>query len=184
MLDIIGIIILALSFFRGFRKGAVVALCSLLGIVLGMLAALKLSGALGAYLMEKGWVTSAWAQIIAYVLLFIGVVMLVRLLAKAIETALKAAMLGLINRLVGGLLYAFIGALVWSSLLWIANRAHLLAPETIVASHTYGYFAPVAPWTFGHIGAVLPFARDTFSDLEHFFDEANKQLPEHVGADR
>jgi hypothetical protein len=93
-------------------------------------------------------------------------------------------MLGLINRLVGGLLYAFIGALVWSSLLWIANRAHLLAPETIVASHTYGYFAPVAPWTFGHIGAVLPFARDTFSDLEHFFDEANKQLPEHVGADR
>ena len=181
MIDIIGIIILILSFFRGYRKGIVVALCSLLGVLLGMLAALKLSASLGAFLMEKGWVTSAWAQIIAYVVLFIGVVILVRLLAKLVEGALKAAMLGLVNRLIGGLLYACIGAIVWSSVLWIANRAHLISPETLAVSHTYDYFAPVAPWVFARIGIVLPFAKDIFSDLEHFFDGVNHHLPEHVG---
>src|SRR5437879_6093159 len=102
MIDILGILILILSFVRGWQKGIIVALCSLLGIVIGMLAALKLSGALGNWMMEHGWVTSWWAQIISYVVLFLLVLWLVRLLAKAIEGALKMAMLGLINRLIGG----------------------------------------------------------------------------------
>ena len=184
MLDLFGVIILLLSFFQGFRKGIVVALCSLLGVVLGMLAALKLSGALGSYLMEQGWVTSAWAQIIAYILLFTGVLLLVRLIARLVESALKAAMLGLVNRIVGGILYAFIGAFIWSSLLWIANRAHFIEPETIAASKTYDYFVPIAPWVFANIGTVLPFAKDVFSDLEGFFDGVNQHLPGHVGPDR
>lgn len=181
MIDFLGVIIVALAFFQGWRKGIVVAICSLLGIVIGMLAALKLSGAFAAWLMEHGWVTSAWAQIISYILLFLGVLWLVRLLARAIETALKAAMLGIINRMIGGLVYAFIGAFIWSSVLWIGNRAHLIAPETLVSSKTYSYFEPIAPWVFAHIGAVLPFAKDVFADLSHFFDGVNTHLPGHVG---
>lgn len=184
MIDIFGILILVLSFARGWRKGIVVALCSLLGVVLGMLAALKLSGALGAWLLEQGWVTSAWAQIIAYLFLFLGVLWAVRLLAKAVEGLLKAAMLGVVNRAIGGLLYAFIGAFVWSCLLWIANRAHLISPEGLAGSHTYDWFAPVAPWVFAHVGIVIPFAKDIFSDLGHFFDGINQHLPGHVGAHR
>ena len=181
MLDIIGIIILAAAFFRGYKKGIVVALCSFIGILLGMLCALKLSGSLGAYLMAQGWVTSAWAQICAYALLFLGVLWLVRLLAGLIEGVLKAAMLGLVNRITGGLLYVAIGMIIWSSVLWVGNRAHLLSPETIAGSHTYEFFVPVAPWVFAHVGAVLPFAKDTFADLEHFFDSVNQHLPGHVG---
>lgn len=181
MLDFLGVIILALSFFRGWRKGFVVALCSLLGVVLGMLAALKLSSALATWMMAQGWVTSAWAQIIAYVLLFLGVLWLVRIIAKAVETALKAAMLGLINRLLGALLYMFMGAFIWSSVLWIGNRAHLIAPGTLAGSHTYEYFEPVAPGVFAHIGTVVPFAKDVFGNLSHFFDGVNQHLPGHVG---
>jgi membrane protein required for colicin V production len=182
MIDILGVTILALSFYRGWQKGFVVAVCSLLAIVVGMLAALKLSTAFAAWLLEHGWVTSAWGQIIAYIIIFIGVLILVRLLAKAIESALKMVMLGFINRLIGAMLYAFIGALIWSSLLWIGNRAHLLAPETLAASKTYDYFAPIAPWVYAHIGTVLPFAKDVFADLSRFFDGVNQHLPGHVGA--
>jgi membrane protein required for colicin V production len=182
VIDAIGIIILVLSFFRGWRKGIVVALCSLLAVIIGMLAALKLSTALGAWMMEHEWVTSAWAQIISYILIFLCVLWLVRLLAKAVEGVLKMAMLGFINRLVGALLYGFIGAFIWSSMLWVANYAHLITPESMAASHTYEYFAPIAPWVFAHIGAVLPFAKDIFADLSRFFDGVNQHLPGHVGA--
>ncbi len=182
MLDILGILILVLSFFRGWRKGIVVALCSMLGIIIGMLAALKLSHAFAAWMLARGWVTSAWAQIIAYVLLFLGVLWLVRIVAKAVESALKLAMLGLINRLAGGLVYAFAGAFVWSSLLWIGSRVYLISPETIAGSRTYDWFAPLAPFVFAHIGAVLPFAKDVFADLSRFFDRVNQHLPGHVGA--
>ena len=182
MIDIIGILILVLFFFRGWQKGIIVALCSLLGIVIGMLAALKLSGALGNWLMEHAWVTSWWAQVISYIILFLLVLWLVRLVAKAVEGVLKMAMLGLINRLVGGLLYAFIGAFIWSCLLWVANHAHMISPESMATSRTYDYLAPIAPWVFEHIGAVLPFAKDVFADLSHFFDRVNQHLPSHVGA--
>lgn len=182
MLDLITLIILAGAFYRGFRKGAIVALCAFVGIILGMLAALRLSGALGAFLLEKGWVTSAWAQLISYVVLFFGVIWLVRLLAKFVEGLVEAALLGFVNRIFGGLLYAIMGAICWSALLWLANRAHLLSPETLSASKTYPYLEPMAPWVFARIGEFVPFAKDVFSGLESFFDGVNKRLPEHVGA--
>jgi membrane protein required for colicin V production len=184
MIDIIGIIILLLFFFKGWQKGIVVAAASLLGIVLGMLVALKLSSVLGAWMLEHGWVTSAWAQIISFLLLFFVVMLLVRMLAKAIEGVLEIAMLGIINRIIGGILYAFIGAFIWSAILWIGNRAHMFAPETLASSNTYQWFEPVAPWVFAHIGAVIPFAKDVFNDLSHFFDGVNRQLPEHVDSHR
>lgn len=182
MLDFIGVTIVVLLFIKGWQKGIIVALCSLLAIVLGMLAALKLSTAFGAWLLARGWVTSAWAQIAAYILVFIIVLLLVRLLAKAVEGALHAAMLGALNRAVGGLLYGFIGAFIWSCCLWVANYAHLISPETMQASLTYEYFAPVAPWVFADVGKVLPFAKDVFADLSRFFDRVNQHLPGHVGA--
>ena len=183
MLDIIAVIILVLAFLRGWQKGVVVALCSLLAVVVGMLAALKLSGALGSWLMKHGWVTSGWAQIVSYMLLFVGVLLLARLLAKAVEGALKMAMLGLLNRLAGALLYAFFGAFIWSCLLWVGDHAHLISPEAKAHSTTFSWLSPVAPWVFAKLGAVLPFAKDVFADLSQFFDRVNEHLSGHVGAD-
>jgi membrane protein required for colicin V production len=183
ILDVIGIILLLLFFIRGYRKGIIVALFSVLGVILGMICALKLSNTLAAYLFEKGWVTSAWAQVLSYIVLFIGVIWLVRLGAKLIEKSIELVMLGIINRITGGLLFAFIAAFVWSCCLWIADQVHMIAPETRAASHTYSLFSPVAPWVFAHIGAVLPFAKGLLTDLKHFFDGVNQHLPDHVGAD-
>ena len=182
MLDIIGITILIAFFIQGYRKGIVVAVFSLLAFVLGMICALKLSQKLAGYLFAQGWVTSGWAQIISYILLFVGVAWLVRLGGKAIQRSFEAVMLGLPNRLVGGLVYLFIGAFIWSSCLWLANQVHAISPESIAQSKTYDWLVPIAPWVFAHVGEVLPFAKNIFSDLQHFFDGVNQQLPDHVGA--
>lgn len=182
VLDVIGILFIALFFIRGYMKGFIIAAFSLLAILLGIICALKLSHLLAVFLFDKGIVTSGWAQLVSYVVIFIGVVLLVRLIAKAIETALKIAMLGLVNKLIGGLLYAFMAAVIWSSLLWIGNQMHLITPETIAASKTYSWLAPMAPWVLEHIGSVLPFAKNVFTDLQHFFHSVNQKLPQHVGA--
>lgn len=182
MFDFIGIIIIIFFFIRGYMKGIIVAAFSLISIVLGIIVSLKLSGWLAQWLLEKGLVTSGWAQIISYAILFIAVIIVVRLIAKAFETTLQLAMLGWANGLIGGLLYAYLGAIVWSSVLWISNQMHFISPETIVYSKTYKYFEPIAPWAFEQVGKFLPFAKDTFESLQHFFDHVNKTLPENVGA--
>ena len=184
VLDVLGITIVIIFFIRGYMKGIIVAAFSLLAIVLGIICALKLSNTLAAWLLEKGYITSGWGQLISYVVLFLGVVILVRFIAKIIEKSVQAIFLGLVNKLAGGLIYAFMATLVWSSLLWICNQMHLIEPETIAASKTYQYFTPIASWVFDHIGKVLPFAKNIFSDLQHYFEGVNQKLPDHVGAHR
>ena len=184
VLDFIGITIIIIFFIRGYMKGIIVAVFSVLAVLLGIICALKLSGWLAQWLLEKGWVTSGWGQLISYAILFIGVMLLVRLVANLITKTLQVAMLGWVNGIIGGLLYAFMGAVIWSSLLWIVNQMHLISPETIAYSKTYKYLEPLAPWVFEPIGKLMPFARDVFSNLEQFFNNVNHNLPEHVGADR
>ncbi len=173
ILDVIGIIILILFFIRGYSKGIIVAVCSVLAILLGILVSLKLSQALSSWLQEKGYVTSGWVQVISYVILFIGVVLLVRLLAKLVQKAAESMMLGFVNKLIGGVLYVFLGTVLWSSLLWIGSRMNVIAPETIAASKTYAWLSQFAPWFFEQAGRLLPFVKDTFSKLDHFFDTIN-----------
>jgi len=179
-LDIIAVTIVILSFIRGYMKGIIVAAFSLLAVLLGIVCALSLSAKLSTYLLDKGFTSSALAPIIAYALLFIGVLLLVRLLAKFIEKVTGAVLLGWVNKIIGGVLYAFIGLTIWSSVLWLCNYAHLVTPETIVASRTYSYVEPLAPWVFGKVAHILPFARTTFDEMHHFFNGINQQLPEHV----
>ena len=169
MLDLITATVVALGFLRGYRKGLVVAVFSFVAVLLGVLVALKLSRLLATWLVEQG-AGSAWAPMVAYILLFVGVGFLVRQGARMVEGLTKAVMLGVVNKLAGGVLYALVGAIVWSSALWLAARVGLVSEKTKASSETYAYVEPLAPATFEKASVVLPFARDIFSDLSSTLD--------------
>lgn len=182
VLDIIGITLVLIFFIRGYMKGIIVAAFSLLAIVLGIICALKLSHLLAEWFYKNNIITSGWGQLLSYVLLFILVVFIVRLIAKAIQSSFEAMMLGWVNKAIGGLLYAAMAAFAWSSVLWIGDHMHLFTTETIAGSKTYPYFSRIASWVCEQVGKLLPFAKNVFSDLQHFFEHVNQKIPEHVGA--
>lgn len=179
-IDVIVITVIIAFFIRGYMKGIIIAAFSVLAIILGILASLKLSERLASYLLEKEMVTSAWAPIISYTILFIGVVILVRLIAKAIESAMRAVMLGWLNKMIGGALYAFMGAVVLSAILWLGTEMSLIEQKHIEGSRTYKYIMPIAPWIADKVGYVIPMVKGIFADLEQFFQKVNVLLPEHV----
>jgi len=182
VLDIIGLIVIILFFIRGYSRGAIIAVFSVVAIILGILCALKLSQTLSFWLLARGYVSSGWVQVISYVILFIGVVLLVRFLARLLQKAVQSLLLGPVDRLIGGLLYVFVGVLFWSSLLWICNKMGIIPQTAIAQSKTYSWFQGVAPWFFVQAGKLMPFVKDTFEKLGHFFDEVNQKIPGHVGA--
>ena len=181
-LDVTGIILILLFFIRGYTKGFIVAAFSVLAILLGFLCALKLSQSFSAWLLANGYLTSGWVQVISYVVLFIGVVLLVHLIARLLQKAVEGMMLGVVNKLIGGILYAFLGAVLWSSMLWIGARMHMFSPELMASSRSYSWLSGLAPWFFEQAGKLLPFVKDTFAKLSEFFDSVNKKLPGNVGA--
>lgn len=172
-LDVTGLIIILLFFIRGYMKGLVMAIFSVVAILLGLLCALKLSHTFAAWMLEHGYLTSGWAQVISYIVLFVGVVILVRLIARVVEKVLEGMLLGTVNKLLGGLLYAFLGAVLWSSLLWVGGEAKIISAETIASSVTYPWLSRLAPWFCGVVGNLIPFLRDTFTGLETYFDTVN-----------
>lgn len=181
-LDVTGIIIIILFFIRGYTRGIILALFSLAAILLGIIISLKFSQSLSTWMLAKGWIANGWALLISYIILFTFVVIIVRLLAKLIQKAFEAIMLGFVNRIAGGLVFALLGAILWSTFLWIGAHMHLLSAEMIASSKTYSTLSLLAPKVFEIIGALLPFAKHIFDNMQHFFDTINQNIPADVGA--
>jgi len=176
VLDVIGILLLILFFVRGFQKGLIIAVFSLIGTVVGVICALKFSHTLAQYLDKHHIVTNGWGQVVAYIGIFILVASVIWMIAKLIEAALKALLLGFFNKLAGAVLYTFMAAFIWSSILWLCSNLHLITADVISHSYTYKYLSPVAPWLFTHLGYLFPFVKSTMHDLQHFFDHMNKTI--------
>ncbi|WP_118974252.1 CvpA family protein [Taibaiella koreensis] len=181
IIDAIFLIFMVFFMIKGYSRGLVIALFSMLALLLGALGALKLSGTVAAHLFKDGQ-GGRWAPFLAYLIVFVLIVFLVRMLARLLERSFKAVALGWLNRLTGALLYGFLVSFVFSSALWLLDRMGVLSDEVRTGSVTYRFIAPIAPAVCSVAGAVLPFARHIFDDLSLFFDKLNQTIPAHVGA--
>jgi hypothetical protein len=107
---------------------------------------------------------------VVYAFIFISVVFITRLLAKAIKSLVSFVLLGWFDGIAGGVLYAFIAALNWGTLLWLSDKMHLISATTIAKSITYTYFIKLAPWVYSKIGVVLPFAKQVWEEVSLFLE--------------
>lgn len=170
ILDILFAIILLLAVFKGWSKGLVVGIFSMLALILGAAAALKLSGTFALYIQkETGHPSPLW-PVVAFVLIFFVVALLVRLIARLLEKALKLAMLDWFNRLCGVVLYAIAYTVLFSIGIWLANQLYLISPTMKTTSRVYAWIAPLGPKTIALAGDIIPWFKDIFHQLETFFE--------------
>jgi membrane protein required for colicin V production len=121
LIDILVWAILLVFVIKGFLKGLVREVCSLVGLVMGIWAACKyypaLSAAIWPYIHLPHYVSAT----ISFVLIFLIIGLLFFLLGYFLTVIFKFSLLGGINR-AGGLIFGFLqGALVLSILLWLGT---------------------------------------------------------------
>lgn len=170
LLDILYAVVLLLAILKGYQRGLIVGLFSLLAVIIGLAAAIKLSAVVAGYIGKAVKVSEEWLPVIAFAAVFLLVIILIRLGANAIEKAIEVAMLGWLNKLAGILLYAAIYTIVFSVLLFYTEQLKLLKPETIEQSVTYSFIQPWGPAVINTVGNVLPFFKNMFEELGHFFE--------------
>ncbi len=169
ILDILFAVTLILAVIKGWSRGIIAGIFSLIALVLGAAAALKLSADFSLYIEDKtGYSGPAW-PVVAFITIFIIVVILVRLIAKILEKAFKAAMLGGLNRLFGILFYTAAYLILFSLGIWLADQMHLIPNEAKAASRTYRWIAPAGPWVVSHLSDWIPWFKDVFQQLEAIF---------------
>src|SRR5215470_13277594 len=145
IIDIIFVILLVLALIQGYRRGLIVAVFSLVSIIVGLAAAIKLSAEVANRLGNTLKISDKWLPIISFAIVFIVVVLVIRLGAKAIQKLTEAVMLGWANRLGGIIFYAAIYITIFSVLLFYANQVRLIKPDAIKTSVTYSFIQPWGP---------------------------------------
>lgn len=175
-IDIISIVLVFLAIIKGFSKGLVVAIFSLLAFIVGLAAALKLSAVVAEYLGSNTNISQRWLPILAFAIVFFVVVLLVRIGAKAIESGLKMVLLGWLNKLGGIVFYMLLYFFIYSIILFYATQIHIIKPETIQTSVTYPIIYPMAPLMMDALGSIIPFFKNMFAELENFFDHLSRKV--------
>jgi membrane protein required for colicin V production len=176
MIDIIFVIIAIVAIIQGMRKGLIVALFSIVAYIVGLAAALKLSAVAAIYLQKNVSVTGKWLPILSFALVFLVVVVLVNLGAKFIEKSFEVAFLGWVNKIAGAAIYLTLYIIIFSIILFYADKIHLIKPETFEQSAIYLYIKPWGPAVVDNFGKVIPFFRDSFTSLENFFEGVSQKI--------
>jgi len=89
-IDLVLVIILIIAAFQGFQKGFIVELASLAALILGIWGAIKFSDWTAGFITKTTGFHSDNMNTIAFVLTFIAIVILIHILGKVLDSAIKA----------------------------------------------------------------------------------------------
>jgi membrane protein required for colicin V production len=127
-LDIIIAIPLIWSVYKGFTKGFIFVLASLIALIGGLYGAIQFSGVTEAIM--KGWVSQdiAYLSLISFTITFVFILVIVYLIALILDRFIKFTGLGIFNRLAGVVFNLFKMALILSVLMNIITYAGNFRP--------------------------------------------------------
>ncbi|MDN3723033.1 CvpA family protein [Aequorivita sp. SDUM287046] len=151
-IDIIIGLILIIAFFVGFSKGLLRSLASLIGIVVGVYCAMFFSDYVGRYLVRWFDWSADTTNVVAFVVTFLLIMILFSILGRLLTKVADFAMLGIFNKLFGGVFNVLKLAFLISVVFMFVNASEeyeILTPEQRQDSKLYGPVAMIAP-------AILP----------------------------
>lgn len=176
-LDFLVLLPLGLFLIRGWMKGLLLEVVTLLALIVGVIGSLKFAHEFVG-LLPPDWQESTLFKFALYVVVFIGIYLLVVLVGKVLEHVLKVVQLNFINRLLGSLLGLAKALFLLSCFFWLLNLVDALPAETKAESVSYPFFLTFAPgiieWVTTHSGLFWQLVEE----VERSFGEAEEWLPE------
>jgi len=121
-LDLLIAIPLGFAVFKGLRKGLIVELASLASLFIGVYAGIYFSDYVAGLLIKNFGLNEVYTKAIAFSMIFIAVIVIIRLIAKAIEKLIDLTALGFVNKLLGALFSALKIALIISVIFFVFSR--------------------------------------------------------------
>ncbi len=158
-LDIVLIVALALSLLMGMWTGLIRMLFSLIGMIVGLL----LAGAYGDALADKCtfFGDPNTAHIFAFIVIFLGTIIVASIIGSLIRMALKNTPFGIIDKIGGAILGLLSGAIFIGAIL--AMYLKYVGPsEPIISS-------PVAAFLVDKFGIVLGLLPAQFDTIKSYF---------------
>ncbi len=116
--------------YRGIKRGLIFELFSLLGLIVGIYAAIKFS----AFISEKIAIEGEYSILITFFITFVAVVLLSMFLGKCVEGFIKVMKMGVLNNILGGTLGLLKAVCIISILLYyitLIDSKHVIISKSV-----------------------------------------------------
>jgi membrane protein required for colicin V production len=164
--DILFVVFLGAGFYWGYQKGIIYSVFSLAAYFIGVVGALKFSYVAVKFLHTSLNLGPKALAIIAFIIMFILIVLLVKIVAWALEQILKTFSLNLINQLIGGVIFSLISLYLLCVMIWFLNKWDVFPDSQKMNSHVYAYIANLGPSVVEFSGKIIPMCKTAFYDMD------------------
>jgi len=144
--------ILVYGAIKGLMKGLIVEIAGLLALILGVWGAIHFSDVVGDFLSSKFDWNEKYISLSAFIITFLGIIIAISTLGKALTSVASVIALGWLNKLFGaifGLLkIGFMLSVLLNILLQINTKLDFLEKKVLKESVLFEPVADVAPTVF------------------------------------
>ncbi|MEE9439323.1 MAG: CvpA family protein [Saprospiraceae bacterium] len=172
ILDIVTVLIVAFGFYTGYSRGLIKTVFDTLSLLIGILAAMKLSSYAIDLLESVFNISPAINNLLGLVITFLVVMAVIRFVGRKLEGILKATNINVVNKLAGGVLQGLFFAFLLSLIVFTLNNYNVIKKETIESSITFPVLKPLP-----EAGkSIFVAAKPIFSDFWNRTVEAMESL--------
>lgn len=168
-LDIVLGILLIWGLFKGFKNGLFVELASLVALIAGIYGAIHFSYIAAEYLAQNMDWNERYIKITAFLITFIVIVIIVHLAGKFLTKIADFAMLGLLNKVAGGIFGTLKVAIILGAVLIFFERAtssfNFISEETQQESIFYEPIKEIGAFVFSLVLKENPEEQDEISSM-------------------
>ena len=154
-LDIVLGLLLIYGLYRGLKNGLFVEIASIIALIAGLFGAIHFSYIAGNYLSENMAWDERFINLTAFIITFIIIVLVVHMAGKFLTKIADFAMLGLLNKIAGGLFGMLKVAVILGALLIFFDRANsslgLIKNETVEQAILYEPIKEIGAFVFSKV---------------------------------
>ncbi len=174
-LDLILAVPILIGAYSGFKKGFIVGAISLLALILGVFGGFYFLNWGVSILINEFGLTGKLIPILAFIVIFIGIIIIVNFIGKLLKKFVQMILLGGIDKLAGALMGALMWTFLISSLIWVASIFKISFPnDWEQGSLLLSCVKPVAPALASMLDGVIPAVSDLFEGLGELIDSATE----------
>ena len=164
-IDILSGTILIIAILQGYRHGLIKAIISFFSLFIGLVVAFQFAGYISNLLKEHTKISSQWLPFIAFLVVLIGVMILLKMITGILQQSAEWLMLGWLNKLLGMILYALIYGTILSAVLYFMILLGVVEKASIKDSFSFSYLESWWPYFMKKLSLWIPSIKSSLSSL-------------------
>ncbi len=164
-IDILSGTILIIAILQGYRHGLIKAIISFCSLFIGLIVAFQFAGYISNILKEHTKIGSQWLPFIAFLVVLIGVMILLKMITGILQQSAEWLLLGWLNKLLGMVLYALIYGTILSAVLYFMILLGVVEKSSIKDSFSFSYVESWWPYFMKKLSLWIPSIKSSLSSL-------------------